>query len=94
MKQVHLGNGSIRECALETSHITAIGYNPGGDVIVSGSEDGNIRIYGAESGRKLKTIGAHNGRITRILFSPDGSKLISASLDGTVKVWPFSLDAF
>ncbi|NTW50216.1 MAG: DnaJ domain-containing protein [Chlorobiales bacterium] len=94
LKQVHLGNGTIRECTLETSAITAICYNPGGDVVVSGSEDGNIRIYGAESGRKLKAIGAHNGRITRVIFSPDGSKIISASLDGTVKVWPFSLDSF
>lgn len=94
VKQVQLTTGSIRETALEASHITALCYNPGGDVIVSGSEDGNIRIYGAESGRKLKTIGAHNGRITRIVFTADGSKLISASLDGTVKVWPFSLDAF
>jgi len=94
LKQIHVKKNIIRESLPDPTILTCIAYHPSGNLIVSGGEDGMIRVYGAQSGKKLKIIKAHNARITRVCFAQDGAYLVSASLDHTIKFWKISPDDF
>ena len=70
-----------------TSHsdaVTSTAFNKEGTRIVSGSSDGTMKVWAAETGKLLHTL-SHSAQV--VTFSPNASKIISGSNDNTVKVW-------
>ena len=62
--------------------IEALAFSPDGKTFVSGHRDGIVRLWDAETGRKLSTIREHeSGGIRGLVFSPDGKTLASSSYD-------------
>ncbi|MBW3597416.1 MAG: WD40 repeat domain-containing protein, partial [Planctomycetes bacterium] len=57
-----------------------------GELLVSGSQDGAVRVWNAETGAALRTI-SHGAPVIAVAISPDGSKIASASRDNSVKLW-------
>ncbi|KAL7904675.1 WD40-repeat-containing domain protein [Trichoderma velutinum] len=55
--------------------------------IISGSEDGAIKIWDRTTNECIATLTGHSGAIKRFAWSPILQSLASASDDGTVKVW-------
>jgi WD40 repeat protein len=71
-------------------------YSPDGKRLVSGSVDGAIQIWDAESGQELLTLdshdgkersGAHNGAVTCLAFNHMGTLLASGGRDGIIRIW-------
>jgi WD40 repeat protein/serine/threonine protein kinase len=62
-------------------------FSPDGRRIVSGSQDGAVKLWDAISGRELLSLQAHQGMVSGEAFSPDGRRLASAGLDYTARVW-------
>jgi len=56
-------------------------------LIVSGSNDCNIRIWNARTGECLRVLAGHNALVRAISFDPQTGRLLSASYDKVVKVW-------
>jgi WD40 repeat protein len=50
----------------------------------------DVRVFGAESGKPLRTFRGHAGAVTSLAFSPDGQALASGSRDTTVLLWGLS----
>ena len=75
-----------------------LAITPNGDNILSGGEDGIIRIWNAETLELIKEITAHENAqkyanwIDTILVFPDGSGFLSMAVDNTVRFWAIDAD--
>ena len=54
--------------------------------IISGSNDGMIKIWNLERGVCIKTLNDHKSTISQILLTQKGT-IVSVSHDGTIKIW-------
>src|SRR4029079_10275970 len=61
-----------------------LAVGPGGTRLLSGSQDGTIRLW--DVGIRRPLIG-HIGGVSRVAVSPDGHLIASAGDDGTVRLW-------
>ena len=77
----------IRVLTGHTGLVAAVGWSPDGSRLVSGGDDGTVRVWEAGSGRLLHTLTGHTGGVRSVGWSPDGSRLVSGGDDGTVRVW-------
>ena len=66
----------------------SVAYSPNGRHIVSGSGDGTIRIWDAETGTAVgNPLQGHNAQVQSVAYSPDGRHIISGSDDCTIRIW-------
>mmetsp|Transcript_21599 Transcript_21599/g.30249 ORF Transcript_21599/g.30249 Transcript_21599/m.30249 type:complete len:511 (+) Transcript_21599:187-1719(+) len=70
--------------------VTSLAIHPVYTVIVSGSEDGTIKVWDHECGEYLRTLKGHTEAVNSLSFSPTGSHLASSSSDLAIKLWDFS----
>ncbi len=63
-----------------------LSFNSDKTRIVSGSKDGVIKVWDAESGKNEITISIENENLESVRFNSSGTKLITAS-DGKVRIW-------
>ena len=79
---------------------SAIHQPSGKEIIASGGDDGEVRLWDGETGAPLGVLGrgapddpervGHKDRVTSLSFDVSGQKLASASKDGTVRLWQIS----
>src|SRR5258706_13914035 len=86
---IRTGCGLLRTLPMGgTSSVWSVAYSPDGRHIISGSYDGTIRVWDAETiaavGNPLK---GHVSLVRSVGYSPDGRHIISASDDGTIRIW-------
>lgn len=62
-------------------------FSPDGKLIVTTSEDGEVRLWDSKTGEKVRTFTKHDLKTTSAVFTPDGGAVVSASADGTVRIW-------
>ena len=70
-----------------TGAVWAVGWSPDGARLVSGGDDGTVRVWEAASGRLLHTLTGHTGGVRAVGWSPDGTRLVSGGADGRLVVW-------
>lgn len=74
----------------ENSHVQPIGslaFARGGEVLISGGWDKEIRVWDAESTECLITLRGHTEGINAIAISADQTRIVSGSADQTIRVW-------
>jgi len=55
-----------------------------------GYEDGTIMIIRIDSGEKIRSWQAHDGKVVSVKFSPKGNKVLSGGRDRSLTVWDIS----
>jgi WD40 repeat protein len=73
------------------NHVDAVAFQPGGNLLVSGSHDGKVRIFDLVKNVLVKEINAHAvanaTMIYTLAFTPDGKQVVSGSYDQSLKLW-------
>ena len=77
----------VRELAGHGKPVTAVALIlPAGTQVLSGSEDGTVRVWDINNGRQVRTMN-HGGSVTDVAASPDGKAFASTSTANTAKLW-------
>ncbi|HVM59693.1 MAG TPA: WD40 repeat domain-containing protein [Verrucomicrobiae bacterium] len=79
--------GEIRTLTGHKGAVTSIAYSPDGSYVLSGGEDGTLKLWEAGTGREVRTYTGHKAAVTSVAFSPDATMAVSGSNDGTLRLW-------
>nr|CAD7606408.1 unnamed protein product [Timema genevievae] len=69
------------------NNMNALAYSPDGQYVVTGGEDGKVKIWNTSSGFCFVTFDKHTSGVSAVQFSRNGKFVVSASLDGTVRAY-------
>jgi WD40 repeat protein len=67
--------------------LTTVAFLPGGNAVVTGSDDGAIRVWDVAGSRLEKEWPAHAKAVRSIVIVPGHSQIASVSEDGAFKLW-------
>ncbi|QEL20763.1 protein kinase domain-containing protein [Limnoglobus roseus] len=80
-------NHGGREAVLRghTRPVTAVAL--AGGRVATGSRDGTVKLWDAQTGQELRTLPRHEGDVRAVGWSPAGDRVVSADSAGMVHVW-------
>ena len=81
------GNGIVHRLDNDVTSIHDLDFSPDGRRLVTGGDDGAIRIWDVKSGEQITTIQAHRGPAVSVRFDSSGERILSAGRNGRVLVW-------
>jgi WD40 repeat protein len=67
--------------------VGGLAFSPDGRSLVSGGEDGKIKVWEVATGRLVTTLQPRRERWRAIAFSPDGATLAAAGVDHGLVIW-------
>jgi WD40 repeat protein len=82
-----VASGAITGALLSLQgRILAVAWSPDGERLVTGAEDGTVRMWQAD-GRNAGLVAKLGAPVRCVAFSPDGTRFATGSADKTVAVW-------
>jgi WD40 repeat protein len=82
-----LKSGTTTPLASHGTLVTVVAWHPSGDQVVTGSQDGTVRIGPADGGEPHLLYG-HEEYVWEVAVDPLGRFVASTSADGTARQWP------
>lgn len=70
-----------------SSNINCLAYSPDGQYIITGGDDGKVKLWNTMNGFCSITFQEHTSTIKGVIFSHNRKFIVSASLDGTVRTY-------
>jgi serine/threonine-protein kinase len=70
--------------------ISGVAFSPDGKLFATASDDGNLRLFQAETGSLAREISAEYGGMTSVDFSPNNLLVAAGFWDGSIGLWQVS----
>ena len=70
-----------------TEGVTSVAISSDGTRIVSGSNDGTVKVWDAATGHEIFSFEGHTADVMSVAISSDDTRIVSGGVDNTVKVW-------
>jgi WD40 repeat protein len=67
--------------------VFAVIFSPDGKRVISGGNDGIIKVWDSATGKELKILRGHEGLVGSLAISRDGRRIVSGSWDKTIRIW-------
>ena len=77
----------VKTLSEHTDMVWSVALSQDEQKLVSGSEDGTIKVWDLNTGQLNGTIDAQAGAVRSVAISADGTTLVSGHGDGTIKAW-------
>jgi WD40 repeat protein len=68
-------------------YVYSLAFTSDGETLVTGCEDGVVRLWDFSSGKKPREVKAHRGAVYAVAISGDGAYLATGGYDGYVRIW-------
>ena len=65
----------------------SVAFSPNGKNLVSGGNDGKIKLWDLSTKEDICTRNGHSGSVNALVFSLDGQIIISGGGDNMIKMW-------
>ena len=62
-------------------------FNPVGSRLVTGVQDGSVRVWDITTGSEIMTLRGHADTVLMVTFDPSGQRIATASVDATARIW-------
>jgi WD40 repeat protein len=70
-----------------TDAAQCVAWSPDSKRLVTGSRDGSVIIWNAETGEMMPMLGGHDGCVHAVAWSDDGTRIATGGVDRIIKVW-------
>lgn len=70
-----------------SNNMSCVSYSNDGQMLVTGGEDGKVKLWNVQSGFCFVTFQEHSAPITDVVFSTNRKFVVSSSLDGTCRAY-------
>ena len=70
-----------------TSAVACLAFSPDGEHIISGGDDGVIKLWEVATGREVRSFGNLDAGITALAYSPVAPLALAGYRDGTIALW-------
>lgn len=70
-----------------TGRITSVAFSKNGESVVSGSEDGSVRVWNVHNGAQIRNLEGQLGTVSSVAISGDGELIAAGLADKTVRLW-------
>jgi eukaryotic-like serine/threonine-protein kinase len=69
--------------------VTALAFHPISGILVSGNEDGKVRLWDPATGQLVSTLEGNGTEVRDLAFSPEGKALAIGTRSSTITIWDF-----
>lgn len=83
----HLANLPHLTLKGHVGEIYTVAFSPDGQTVLTGGEDGTVRLWDPTSSASLAVLQEHASCVNRIKFAADGDMFATCSCDKTIKLW-------
>lgn len=69
------------------SPVNSVAVSPNGRFLLTGADDGRVRVWDRQSGQVVQTLAGHKAAVSAVAFSANGRYLLSGGADHLVLLW-------